>query len=295
MLRGGDDRLWSMTLMMIAVTGVTAIAAPFVSWPNAASWPYVFASALIHVGYNLSLVRTYRSGDLGQTYPISRGSSPVLVALGALAFAHESLSVLSSIGIALVSGGILSLAFQGESPRADFLPAAFVTAVLIGAYTVIDGIGRPPFGEQPRLHKQYVPAVERHDALHLLGAAWEAAGLRENADCDGAVRRHCLDSRLRDRHLGYAIRRDGRRLCATGNKRRLGDDHRAYFSQREADCSPHGVLPCDRSRCSLFGSLTRNLFVDPRGRVGSLRVSLCSLPPRSALRRPRRASLARAP
>jgi drug/metabolite transporter (DMT)-like permease len=140
-LRGGDDRLWSMTLMMIAVAGVTAIAAAFMSWPNAASWPYVIASALIHVGYNLSLVRTYRSGDLGQTYPVSRGSSPVLVALGALVFAHETLDVAASIGIALVSGGIVSLAFQGKRLRADFLPAAFTTGVLIGAYTVVDGIG----------------------------------------------------------------------------------------------------------------------------------------------------------
>jgi drug/metabolite transporter (DMT)-like permease len=140
-LRGGDDRLWSMTLMMIAVIGVTGMAAAFMPWPSPASWPYVLASALIHVGYNLSLVRTYRSGDLGQTYPISRGSSPVLVALGALVFAHEALDVVASIGIALVSGGIISLAFQGKGHRADFLPAAFTTGVMIGAYTVVDGIG----------------------------------------------------------------------------------------------------------------------------------------------------------
>ena len=89
-LRGGNDPLWSMTLMRVAVTLVTAIGAVFVPRPNAASWPYVIASALIHVGYNLSLVRTYRSGDLGQTYPVSRGSSPVLVSLGALVFARGS-------------------------------------------------------------------------------------------------------------------------------------------------------------------------------------------------------------
>jgi uncharacterized membrane protein len=140
-LRGGSDQLWSMTLMMIAVAIVTAVALLFVPWPNAASWPYVIASAIIHTGYNLSLVRTYRSGDLGQTYPISRGSSPVLVALGAAVFAHETLTASSSIGIALVSGGILSLTFQGKEVRADFLPAAFTTGVLIGAYTVVDGIG----------------------------------------------------------------------------------------------------------------------------------------------------------
>jgi drug/metabolite transporter (DMT)-like permease len=140
-LRGGGDRLWSMTLMMVAVTCVTGVAAVFVPWPDAASWPYVIASALIHTGYNLSLVRTYRVGDLGQTYPISRGSSPVLVALGAMLFAHEALTLVSAIGIALVSAGIVSLAFQGRGLRADFLPAALTTGVLIGAYTVVDGIG----------------------------------------------------------------------------------------------------------------------------------------------------------
>ena len=140
-LRGGSDRLWSMTLMMLAVIGTTAIATAFVPWPNAASWPYVIASAVIHTGYNLSLVRTYSSGELGQTYPISRGSSPVLVALGAVVFAHESIGIVAAIGIALVSGGILSLAFQGRGIRADFLPAALTTGVLIGAYTVVDGIG----------------------------------------------------------------------------------------------------------------------------------------------------------
>lgn len=140
-LRGGRDRLWSMTLMMIAVAVASAIAMLFLPWPNVASWPYVIASAIIHIGYNLSLVRTYRTGDLGETYPISRGSSPVLVALGAAVFARESLSPLACLGVALVSGGILSLAFQGKKLRADFLPAAFTTGILIGAYTVVDGIG----------------------------------------------------------------------------------------------------------------------------------------------------------
>jgi drug/metabolite transporter (DMT)-like permease len=140
-LRGGGDRLWSMTLMMIAITMVTAVALPFLPWPNAASWPYIIASAVIHVGYNLSLVRTYRSGDLGQSYPVSRGSSPVLVALGAAVFAHEVPTVAVWVGIGLVAAGIISLAFGNKKVRVDFLPAAFTTGVLIGSYTVVDGIG----------------------------------------------------------------------------------------------------------------------------------------------------------
>ncbi|TGD99497.1 EamA family transporter [Methylobacterium nonmethylotrophicum] len=130
-----------MTLMMLAVAVVSGAALLVLPWPNAASWPYVVASALIHAAYNLSLVRTYRIGDLGQTYPISRGSSPVLVSIGAMVFAHEAVTLMSALGIALVSGGIVSLALQGRTVRAEVLPAALTTGVLIGAYTVVDGIG----------------------------------------------------------------------------------------------------------------------------------------------------------
>jgi drug/metabolite transporter (DMT)-like permease len=140
-LRGGADRLWSMTLMMAAIACVTGVAAFFIPWPNSASRPYVVASAFVHILYMLSLIRTYRSGDLGQTYPISRGSSPVLVALGAAIFAQETISLLSAFGILLVSGGIVSLAYQRGNVRSDFLPSALATGALIGAYTVIDGVG----------------------------------------------------------------------------------------------------------------------------------------------------------
>ena len=54
-----------------------------------AGWGFIALSALLHVGCNLFLVRTYRSGDLGQTYPIARGSSPLLVAPGAALFARD--------------------------------------------------------------------------------------------------------------------------------------------------------------------------------------------------------------
>ena len=140
-LRGGKDRLWSMTLMMMAVFVASTTVIVFLPLPGKASWPYVIASALIHAAYNLSLVKTYASGDLGQTYPVSRGSSPVLVAIGAAIFAKEALTLMSCIGILLVSAGILSLAFQNRNVRITFLPAAFTTGALIGAYTVIDGIG----------------------------------------------------------------------------------------------------------------------------------------------------------
>ncbi|EJL04444.1 integral membrane protein, DUF6 family [Pseudomonas fluorescens Q2-87] len=141
LLRGGADRLWSMTVMCIAVAIASAIAAVFLVPPAAASWGYAVLSALLHVGYNLFLVRSYRVGDLGQVYPISRGSSPVLITLGGAVFAGESIAPGALLGIALVSGGIISLAFRGRNLSVPSLPYALGTGCFIAAYSVTDGIG----------------------------------------------------------------------------------------------------------------------------------------------------------
>ncbi|WLG94083.1 EamA family transporter [Pseudomonas sp. FP198] len=141
LLRRGADRLWSMTIMCIAIAVTCVVAAAFMVPPAAASWGYAVLSAVLHVGYNLFLVRSYRVGDLGQVYPISRGSSPALIALGAAVFAGESIAPGVLLGIALVSGGIISLAFRGRQLSVPSLPYALGTGCFIAAYSVVDGIG----------------------------------------------------------------------------------------------------------------------------------------------------------
>ena len=141
LLRAGTDRLWSITVMCIAIAPVCGGLAFVLPMPAGASWGYAILSALFHVGCNLFLVRTYRSGDLGQTYPIARGSSPLLVSLGAALFAGEMPDPISMAGVLLVSGGIISLAFQGRRLGLDSLAYALGTGCFIGAYSVADGIG----------------------------------------------------------------------------------------------------------------------------------------------------------
>jgi len=141
LLRGGGDRLWSMTIMCIAIALACALMVPFVPAPAMASWGSVALSALLHVGYNLFLVRTYWQGDLGQTYPIARGASPLLVSFGAAVFARELPDALSLTGVLLVSGGIVALAFQGRAIGRQTLFFALGTGCFIGAYSVTDGVG----------------------------------------------------------------------------------------------------------------------------------------------------------
>ncbi|BAN26887.1 EamA family transporter [Caballeronia insecticola] len=141
MLHGNRDRFFSMVWMSIAIGVVSTVAVVFLPLPAPAAWPYIVASGLVHIVYNVSLVRSYRRGDLAQAYPIARGSSPLLVTLGAALFAHEAIGGLHAFGIALISGGIMALALQGRHVSRAGALAAFLTGVTIAIYTVIDGIG----------------------------------------------------------------------------------------------------------------------------------------------------------
>src|SRR6202044_196813 len=114
LLKGTDDRLWSMTIMGIATSLACALLPPFLPLPDRSSWPYLIGTAVLHVGYNIFLIRAYRSGEFGSAYPIARGSSPLLVTLGAATVAGEAPSTFGIAGIVLVSGGIISLAFRGR-------------------------------------------------------------------------------------------------------------------------------------------------------------------------------------
>ena len=49
--------------------------------PSRASWWFLAGSVVLHVAYNLLLMRSYRLGDFGQVYPLARGTSPWLVAI----------------------------------------------------------------------------------------------------------------------------------------------------------------------------------------------------------------------
>ena len=140
MLRGGPDRFWTACVM--AVTGGIAglVTAFFLPLPARASWWCIFISAVVHIAYQLLLVRMYRQGDFGHTYPIARGSSPLLIALGGFLLAHERLQVTTGLGVVLVSLGILMLAFGGEV-HANHVSAALATGAAIAVYSITDGLG----------------------------------------------------------------------------------------------------------------------------------------------------------
>ena len=85
----GWNALLKLDLEPIAATAVVAVASGIVAvpftlltgLPDASAWPYLVASAIIHIGYFAALAEAYRGGDLGQVYPIARGSAPLITAM----------------------------------------------------------------------------------------------------------------------------------------------------------------------------------------------------------------------
>ena len=110
-----------------------------------AAWPWLVASVVIHLFYFAALIESYRTGDLGQVYPIARGAAPLMTAGAATVFVGEPLSLLGWSGIVVLVAGVLLLSARGgrELARIDRRAVGFalVTALTICTYSVVDGIG----------------------------------------------------------------------------------------------------------------------------------------------------------
>jgi len=145
LIKVGLDPLSTTTLISIGSGVVALVLAPFVGVPASAGWPWLIASVAIHLVYFASLIESYRTGDLGQVYPIARGSAPLMTAAATTIFVGEKLSVIGWIGIVTLVAGVLLLSTRGSRNLTEIdrraVGFALFTALTICAYSVVDGIG----------------------------------------------------------------------------------------------------------------------------------------------------------
>lgn len=145
-LKGGRDRMTDAFL--IAVGGMLTCAVVAAIWgvPPSAAWPYLAASAAIHLVYWFALFSAYDAGDMSHIYTLSRGSAPLLVAVGAALTAHEIPPPVKAAGVALVSAGVLCV---GISPRAPLKATlwALGIGVCIASYSLVDALGARVAGD----------------------------------------------------------------------------------------------------------------------------------------------------
>ncbi len=134
------------TALIAVGSGIVALPLiPFVGLPVAAAWPWVIASVVIHLLYFIGLSESYRSGDLGQVYPIARGAAPLMTAGATTILLGETLTLAAWSGIVALACGVLLLSLRGGRDLARFEPRAvgfaLFTAVTICAYSLVDGVG----------------------------------------------------------------------------------------------------------------------------------------------------------
>jgi drug/metabolite transporter (DMT)-like permease len=139
-----DDPLIGFVLIGAGHTLCGGIIVALTPVPAPASWPFIAASAAVHVAYNLLLMRCYQLGDFSQMYPLSRGTSPWLVTIAAAVVAGETLAPEQAAGLLVISLGLACLVFAAGMPGRAQLPAiaaALLTGATIAVYTTIDGFG----------------------------------------------------------------------------------------------------------------------------------------------------------
>jgi drug/metabolite transporter (DMT)-like permease len=148
LIKTGRDPLLDTALVALGGSLMALPLTLLVEPPAPASWPYILATVVVHIGYYGAIAAAYRIGDLSHIYPIMRGGAPLLVALASGFWFGEPLAPQSWAGVLLISGGVLSLAFvgarkapaPGKNPAAATLWALFSAAV-IAVYTLIDATG----------------------------------------------------------------------------------------------------------------------------------------------------------
>ena len=231
------------------------IVSPF---PLSACWPYLLASIVIHVFYNLLLMRSYRYGEFGQVYPLARGTSPLVVTVLAAVFAAERPSAAQVAGVLVVSCGLALLVLAGRTRRRAAagggsgsagrgggsglgraaLLAAVGTGLTIAAYTTVDGLGVRLSGSSVA----YIGWLMLLESLCV--PAWALAR-----------RRHELLSGTSRRVLGSGLLAGGLSVLAYGL---------VLWAQTRGDLAPIAAL---RETSVIFGAVIGTVvFREPFGR-----------------------------
>ena len=144
LIKISGDRVAVMAFVTLAGSFISLLFLPFVEGPDPTSWPLLALTILLHTGYHFFLPVAYDHGDLGQIYPIARGSAPLLVTVGAIFFAGEYLDWVSLLGVICLAVGVMTLAFDkgiGVTMKPKAVLYAMGTGLCIAAYTVVDGLG----------------------------------------------------------------------------------------------------------------------------------------------------------
>ena len=131
---------------------IAILAAPvalfLVPWPEGHVWAILAGAMVIHFIYKLLMAMAYSRAAYTVVYPVVRGSGPLMtVSFAAIVFS-EHYALMQWFGVALLSGGILMLAWLnlhhvtiGRKALVSGLLIAFAGGISVAVYTTYDAYG----------------------------------------------------------------------------------------------------------------------------------------------------------
>jgi drug/metabolite transporter (DMT)-like permease len=109
-------------------------------------WPYIIGSAFMEALYYAALTWAYDSDDFSLTYPLARGTAPVLLVIWTTLFLGEAPRPGGLLGLALlvlglivVGSGTIWSRLKGLTFSTKGIIAALAAAICVSIYTAIDG------------------------------------------------------------------------------------------------------------------------------------------------------------
>jgi drug/metabolite transporter (DMT)-like permease len=144
LVKSANDKFLSSAVVAIWCGLIAVVAALLLPRPAVATFPFIIASAIIHIVYFVLVGLLYRTADLSVAYPIMRGLAPLIAAVIALATLGEAPPPIASLGVGLLVIGVLSMGASGLAHGRIDRPTvviALANSAVIAAYSVIDGQG----------------------------------------------------------------------------------------------------------------------------------------------------------
>lgn len=141
-----DDRAPQLALMY--ATGALLLLPWLIADPPTEALGFVALSGLAHGGYLLFLGAAYARGGLATTYPLARGTAPLLVAFVGIWLLDQTPTLLTVLGAVAVGAGLVVIGgvAWGSGERLA-MAMALVTGGFIASYTLLDARGIRETGE----------------------------------------------------------------------------------------------------------------------------------------------------
>ena len=144
LVKSASDKFLSSAVVALWCGVAAVVAALVLPRPAAVAFPFIVASAIIHIVYFMLVGQLYRSADLSVAYPIMRGLAPLIAAVIALATLGEAPGPIASLGVAALVAGVLAMGASGIAHGRINRPTilvALANSAVIAIYSVIDGQG----------------------------------------------------------------------------------------------------------------------------------------------------------